>query len=93
MRQVIATWAESETHTRLWILWDNDIRDSMTSLVFPNSLDAMKHLSSIHMGWRIDGFDVDITNVTVLNTPDDHKAWHIDFDPQNTTNARCFTLT
>lgn len=93
LRQVITTWSENEDHTRLSILWDNDIRDSMTSLVFPTLNDAMKHLASMHMGWRIDGFDVDITNVSVLNAPEDYKTWHMDFDPKNTTNARCFTLT
>ena len=80
-------------HTRLWILWDNDVRDSLASLTFETRMKAMKHLSKITDEWKSSGQFVDVTNITVLNTRKEHENWTIDYDPKGFSNGRCFTLT
>ena len=95
-RQVVCAWEDRllpSPHTRLWILWDNDVRDSLASLTFETRLNAMKHLSKITDEWKSSGQFVDVTNITVLNTRKEHENWTIDYDPKGFSNGRCFTLT
>lgn len=90
MRQVVCAW-ESDG-SRLYILWDNDRRDSMMSIPFDNKEDMFKHISGLTNGWKIDGFDVEIHKVNVHNPKDNHWEWTIDYDPKGEQNAIVFTL-
>lgn len=90
MRQVVCAWENDGS--RLYILWDNDRRDSMMSIPFNSLQDMYKHISGLTTGWKIDGFDVEIGKVKVLNPKDNHWDWVIDFDPKDEQNAIVFTL-
>lgn len=77
---------------RLLCLWDLDSRNSFTSQSFISVGRLQAHLSGIIRAFRIEGYDVDITPVRVVNPNDDHEKWVIDWNPSD-PNARVFTLT
>jgi len=89
MRRVIFCW--DETATRLWILWDNDRRDSFMSRIFPNHWDLFAYIASCANSWSKD-YDVDIRSIVVKNPHADYQSWLIDWSPLEHPNARCITL-
>lgn len=89
MQQVIFCW--DETATRLWILWDNDRRDSFSSLAFSDRWALFGHIASCVNSWKKE-YDVDICSVIVKNPRADHQSWLIDWRPIEQANARCITL-
>jgi hypothetical protein len=86
---VIFCW--DETTTRLWILWDNDRRDSLMSLGFNDRSELFAHIASCVNSWR-KSYDVEISDVLVKNPLADHQSWLIDWDPSDEANARCITI-
>lgn len=90
MQQVIFCW--DETATRLWVLWDNDRRDSFSSLAFPDRYDLFSHIASCVNSWKKQ-YDVDICSVVVKNPQADHQSWLIDWRPMEHPNARCITIS
>lgn len=89
MQQVIFCW--DETATRLWVLWDNDRRDSFSSLAFPDRFALFSHIASCANSWAKE-YDVDISSVIVKNPQADHQSWLIDWRPMEHPNARCITI-
>jgi|14BtaG_2_1085337.scaffolds.fasta_scaffold00197_24 hypothetical protein len=90
MQQVIFCW--NDEATRLWILWDNDQRESFSSLVFPDRFALFSHIASCANSWARD-YDVNICSVVVKNPKADHQSWLIDWRPMEHPNARCITLS
>lgn len=82
----------NEAKPRLTILWDNDARDSMSTMPFDGLDRAMSFIAGLVHGFRVEGHDVDILSVSVLNPGDDHRDWVIDWDSDN-PNARVIALT
>lgn len=82
----------NEAKPRISILWDNDQRDSLTTLTFPNLDRAYSYIAGIIGAFRVEGHDVDVTSVEVLNPGDEHQSWLIDWDSP-TPNARVLTLS
>ena len=90
MRQTVVAWELDSS--RLYILWDAQVRDSFQSLPYNNMLDVQRAIMGMEHQWRVDGFDVDKTFVKVLNPKGTYQSWHIDYDPQTGANAIVFTL-
>lgn len=92
MRQVVVAW--NSDGSRLFILWDADIRDSFQSLPYnpPNMALIHRHLQGMIHSWKVDGFDVEQTPVLVLNPHGPYGSWQFDYNPQGNANAVVFTL-
>ena len=92
IQQVIFSW--NREGTRLWVLWDNDRRDSFTTMAFESSYHLFHHIASMANEWA-KTYDVDIQSVEVKNPQADHQAWLIDWYPISVTNpnGRCITLS
>lgn len=90
IQQVIFCW--NPEGTRLWILWDNDRRDSFATLPFESSYHLFHHIASLANEWA-KTYDVDIQSVIVKNPQADHQSWLLDWFPQEHPNARCITLS
>tara|TARA_A200000159_G_scaffold105854_1_gene98535 strand:- start:1999 stop:2283 length:285 start_codon:yes stop_codon:yes gene_type:complete len=90
MRQTVVAWELDGS--RLYILWDAQVRDSFQSLPYRNMMEIQRAIMGMEHQWRVDGFDVDKTFVKVLNPTRDHQAWQFDYEPKLGANAIVFTL-
>lgn len=90
MRQTVVAW--DDDGSRLYILWDAQIRDSFQSLPYRNMSDVQRAIMGMEHQWRVDGFDVDKTFVKVLNPRGSYQSWQFDYNPQSGANAIVFTL-
>lgn len=82
----------NEAKPRISILWDNDQRDSLSSLAFTELDRCYSYIAGLVGAFRVEGYDVDVTSVEVLNPGDEHQSWMIDWDSP-TPNARVLTLS
>lgn len=91
MRQIIVCWTANRE--RLRILWDNDRRDSLTTIPFDSAKELHQHIKELVVELQINGHDVDIYPCAVLNPEDEFRNWAIDFKPVGYSNASVLTLT
>lgn len=90
MRQTVVAWELDGS--RLYILWDAEVRDSFQSLPYTNMNDIQRAIMGMEHQWRVDGFDVDKHFVQVINPTHSYQSWHIDYNPAHSANAIVFTL-
>jgi hypothetical protein len=91
MRQVLISW--NRTGHRLTILWDMDKRDTLLSLAMSGMAEVELYIGNLIAHWLREGYDVDITAVTLKNPNDSRMSWVVDWAPTEVPNARVFTLT
>ena len=92
MQQTIFCW--NAEGTRLFVLIDNDNRDSFMSLPFENRDDMWEYMAEWANKCKKAGFDTDIFSVNVINPHEEHQRWLINWNPkEDHPNGRCLTLT